>query len=253
MDAYGAGKIIVVDPYSRALPPISRNGAVYMVIINDGQSGDQLIGATTPIARNTEIHTHTMENGMAKMRMVNAVDLPPHTEVIFEPSGHHIMLVGLLDSLRVGEKFPLILHFRDSGNVAVVVKIRATDGSLLAQNNIDPYDSVIVGYQPKEKSNAELSVTVSCAPTNARFTYRCRIQLLDNNSGYPVDDAEFTVSTDMPAMRGAHSQKGVPVQYESMGIYYVDLKFEMIGEWEFKLKFSDLSYSPQLLQLIIAS
>jgi len=252
-DSYSVNKIIVADPYSRALPPISENGAVYLIVTNHGQNIDQLIGATTPKARNAEIHTHTMEDGMAKMRMVDAVDLLPHAEVIFKPSGHHIMLIGLVEPLKAGANFPLTLYFRDAGHLSVVVNIRALDGSPVRQKDADSNGPVAVSRQAKEGSIVELSVTAKCAPTNERLIYRCRIKLSEENVGNPVDDAEFTASVDMPSMRGAHSQIPVPAKYEGRGVYYVDLKFEMLGKWELKLEFLGSSYPQQLLELTIAS
>jgi len=250
---YSVNKIIVADPYSRALPPISENGAVYFIITNHGENTDQLIGATTPIARNAEIHTHTMEDGMARMRMVDTVNLPPHAEVIFEPSGHHIMLIGLVKPLKAGANFPLILNFRDAEHLSVVVNIRALDGAPVRQKDTDSNAPIAVSSQANDSSNTELSVTATCVPMNERLIYRCRIELSHESAGNPVDGSEFTVSVDMPSMRGAHSQSPVLAKYDGMGAYYVDLKFEMRGEWELKLEFLDSRYTQQLLQLSIAS
>ena len=89
------GPIHIRDPFSSALPPISKNGAVYLTLTNHGHLSDQLVGAATPIADHAEIHTHRMENGMMKMRKVDEVELPPHEEIVFAPGGNHIMLIGL--------------------------------------------------------------------------------------------------------------------------------------------------------------
>ena len=122
---FQAGSIHIRDPFSRALPPISKNGAVYLTLTNHGHLSDQLVGAATPIAEHAEMHTHRMEDGMMKMRKVDQVELPPHEEVVFAPSGNHIMLIGLSQVLKKGERFPLMLHFKEAGQTMVEVIIEA--------------------------------------------------------------------------------------------------------------------------------
>jgi len=134
---YQAGTIHIVAPLSRALPPISKNGAVYLTLTNHGPLSDQLIGAATPIAEYAEIHTHRMEDGMMKMRKVDQVELPPHEEVVFAPSGNHIMLIGLSQVLKKGERFPLMLHFKEAGQTMVEVIIEAAGATSATKRDHD--------------------------------------------------------------------------------------------------------------------
>ena len=119
------GPIHIKDPFSSALPPTSKNGAVYLTLTNHGRLSDYLVGAATPIAEHVEIHTHRMEDSMMKMRKVDQVELPPHTEIVFSPGGNHIMLIGLSQALKEGEHFPLMLHLKEAGHVMVKVIIEA--------------------------------------------------------------------------------------------------------------------------------
>ena len=134
---YQAGTIHIVAPFSRALPPISKNGAVYLTLTNHGHLSDQFIGATTPIAEYAEIHTYLMEDGMMKMRKVNQVELPPNEEVAFAPGGSHIMLIGLSQTLKEGERFPLMLHFKEAGQTMVEVIIEAAGATSAAHSEHD--------------------------------------------------------------------------------------------------------------------
>jgi hypothetical protein len=131
------GPIHIKDPFSRALPPISKNGAVYVTLANHGHLSDQLVGAATPIAEHAEIHTHQMEDGMMKMRKVDKVELPPHKEVVFAPGGNHIMLIGLSQALKEGEYFPLILHLKEAGHVMVDVIIETASATFAAKSEHD--------------------------------------------------------------------------------------------------------------------
>ena len=122
---FQVGSIHIGDPFSRALPPTSKNGAVYLTLTNHGHNPDQLVGAATPIAEHAEMHTHRMEDGMMKMRKVDQVELPPHEEVEFAPGGNHIMLIGLSQPLKEGERFQMMLHFKEAGHVMVEVAIES--------------------------------------------------------------------------------------------------------------------------------
>ena len=122
---YQVGPIHIMAPFSKALPPTSKNGAVYLTLINHGHQSDQLVGVATPMAEHTEIHLHSMEDGMMKMRKVDSVDLPPHETVVFAPGGKHIMLIGLVQTLKEGESFPLTVHLKEAGYISVEAVVKA--------------------------------------------------------------------------------------------------------------------------------
>ena len=134
---FQVGSIHIRDPFSSALPPISKNGAVYLTLTNHGHHSDWLIGAATPIAERVEIHTHRMQDGMMKMRKVEQVELPPHKEVVFAPGGNHIMLIGLSQVLKKGESFPLMLHFKEAGHTMVQVIVEAAGATSATKRDHD--------------------------------------------------------------------------------------------------------------------
>lgn len=67
--------------------------AAYFDLSNSGEA-DRLISAESNISENVEIHTHTMEDGVMKMRRVDGVDLPAGETVSFEPGSYHLMMFG---------------------------------------------------------------------------------------------------------------------------------------------------------------
>ena len=123
---HGKTDIDIVHPFSRALPPSSKNGAVYLQIINKVRS-DRLLGASTPIAKLAEIHTHESEAGLMKMRKLDLVEIPKKKEISLTPGGMHIMLIDLVQPLIEGESFPLTLHFEKEGDVSITVPIMEPD------------------------------------------------------------------------------------------------------------------------------
>lgn len=123
----GIGPIHVMSAWSRALPPVSENGAAYLTLKNYSKLPDRLVGASSPVAARVEIHTHEMEAGLMKMRRLESVILNPGEYVKFEPGKRHLMLIGLKQPLREGERIPLTLEFEKAPTVEVAVTIESID------------------------------------------------------------------------------------------------------------------------------
>lgn len=118
------GDLHISQPWSRALPPVSPNGAAYMVIENTGPEADALIGASTPVAARAEIHQHVHTDGVMRMVRVEEAAIEADSQVTFEPGNHHIMLFDLNRPLRAGEAYPLTLHFKQAGDVEIQVQVQ---------------------------------------------------------------------------------------------------------------------------------
>lgn len=118
------GDLTIMDPWVRAALQ-SRPGAGYLTIRNDGTQADRLIGIETTIADHAEFHAHVMEGDVAKMVQVAAVDIPAGGVVKFEPSGLHVMFLGLNRRLGVGDSFAATLVFEHAGRVAVTFETAA--------------------------------------------------------------------------------------------------------------------------------
>lgn len=118
-----AGDLIVEEPFARATPGPAKNGAAFLTITNAGAEADRLIAARAAVADRVELHTHLHENGVMKMRQIEAVEVPAGGVASLEPGGDHIMMMGLTAPLKEGESFPLTLVFEKAGEVTVEVTI----------------------------------------------------------------------------------------------------------------------------------
>lgn len=120
-----AAQVTVTTPFSRASAPMAKAGAAFLTLnIDEGE--DKLVGATTPVAEKAELHTHLMEDGIAKMRPVQGgIPVKAGTPTELKPGGLHIMLMGLKAPLKEGESFPLTLTFEKAGAVQVTVPVQA--------------------------------------------------------------------------------------------------------------------------------
>jgi len=124
---YKLGDLTIDHPWARASAGNAKTGAAYLAVVNDGTEADRLVAANSPVGR-AELHTHLSEDGIMKMRPVDAVDLPAGERVVLEPGGLHVMLMDLAKPLMEGESFPLTLTFEKAGPIDVEVKVEGVAG-----------------------------------------------------------------------------------------------------------------------------
>lgn len=124
ISAQTAGDVTFGDPYVRGVPPGQPNSAAFMQITNKGEAGRALVGGSSPAAEVVELHTHTMDGGMMRMRQVDKIDLPAGETVSLEPGGLHVMLIGLKQKLVPDEDVELTLSFDDGSQVTLKAPVR---------------------------------------------------------------------------------------------------------------------------------
>ena len=129
---YKAGELEIAHPWSQELPPNAPTVAAYFVIHNNGKTADKLISVDSPISGIAQLHEHVMQNDLMKMQEVPSVEIPAGGVVTFAPMAYHVMLLELKDRslLSDGKRFPLTMHFEQSGDVTVEVAVqkKAPDG-----------------------------------------------------------------------------------------------------------------------------
>ena len=116
---YKAGDLTVIHPWSRATPGAMRIGAGYMKITNAGEAADHLLQASSDIAERVELHRSTLEDGIAKMRPLDRIEIPARGTAELMPGGVHMMLVNLSKPLKAGDRFGATLTFERAGPVSV--------------------------------------------------------------------------------------------------------------------------------------
>ena len=122
---YKLGAITIDHPWAKASIGQAKAGAAYLVLVNDGDAADRLVAVKADVSELVELHTHTMEDGVMRMRAVPAIDVPAGAKTELKPGGLHIMLLNLKGPLVEGESFPATLVFENAGEVVVEVAIEA--------------------------------------------------------------------------------------------------------------------------------
>ena len=69
-------RIEVEHAWVRAMPPGSRTSAAYLVLRNPGNQEAAVVGVHTDVARDAELHTHVLKDGVAAMRQVQKSPCP---------------------------------------------------------------------------------------------------------------------------------------------------------------------------------
>jgi copper(I)-binding protein len=115
--------ITLTDPYTRTTVPAQKMGGGFVSIRNNGAS-DKLISVSSPIAKEVQLHSMSMDGNVMRMREVNSIDIPANGEVRLQPGGLHIMFIGLSKQLKEGETVPVKLKFEKSGEVDVPFHVK---------------------------------------------------------------------------------------------------------------------------------
>ena len=116
-------EITVTGQWARQSPMATDMGAAYMTI--ESSAEDELIGASVDmsVAMMTEVHeTVTVDGGM-KMQEVASIKVSPDQTIAMEPGGFHVMLMGLVKPLEIGQTIEVTLKFSKSGDKVIDVPV----------------------------------------------------------------------------------------------------------------------------------
>lgn len=112
----------VEDAYARSANP--KTGAAFMVLVNEGDSDDVLVEARGDVARKIELHTHIIEDGVARMREVeDGIPVRARERVTLQRGGLHVMMMGIGTPLQNGGHVPLTLVFRSGQEIVIDVPV----------------------------------------------------------------------------------------------------------------------------------
>jgi copper(I)-binding protein len=121
---FKAGDLKIGHPWSRATPGGAKIAGGYMTITNTGGTPDKLLSAATSVADHVEIHEMAMTNNVMTMRKLDSgVAVAPGQTVAFAPGSYHLMLVGLKNSLKEGDRVKATLTFEKAGAVEVTINV----------------------------------------------------------------------------------------------------------------------------------
>jgi len=131
--------VAIKDAWVRPTNPGQEVGAAYMTFLSAKDT--TLISVESEAAESVEIHSMTMQNGIMKMRMLNALSLVAGKPYKLAPGGFHLMLFGLKKPLILGEQVNFVLNFKNRNkvefkqNIKVMVRSSADESSVSEVKN----------------------------------------------------------------------------------------------------------------------
>lgn len=120
-----AKHIEVNDPFTREMPPGSPATASFMLLKNSSDHAIKLVKASTQVSKKAELHTHTNDNGMMRMREVSFFEIPANGQTYLKPGGNHIMLISPVQPIKAGKTVSVTLIFEDGSTKEVTMPVKS--------------------------------------------------------------------------------------------------------------------------------
>ena len=118
-----AQAVTIKNAWVRAPVAGQKTAGAYLELTSASHAA--LVDAESPAAGSVELHTMSVDDGVMRMRRVERIDLPARKVVTLAPGGLHLMLIGLKQPLKVGDKVPLALAIETQRGVRTVHKLEA--------------------------------------------------------------------------------------------------------------------------------
>lgn len=107
------------------LPPPGANAAGYLRFDNTSSAERRIVGVASDVAARTEIHRSSVEDGVARMRRIDALTVPAGGHLVLQPQGLHVMLINP-QALVEGQTVELRFDVEGHGPLFVVAEVRRT-------------------------------------------------------------------------------------------------------------------------------
>jgi len=116
-------QVKVDDPWVRATVAPQKSTGAFMQLT--ATKPVKVVAASSPVAEMVEIHEMKMEDGVMKMRAVDALPLPAGQAVALKPGSYHVMMMGLKAPIKAGETVPLTLTVEGEDKQRTTIAIKA--------------------------------------------------------------------------------------------------------------------------------
>jgi copper(I)-binding protein len=123
----------VEDAWVRATVPGQPATGAFMHITSTTDS--KLVGVSSPVARNVQIHQSSMKGDVMNMQQVDSVELPAGKTVVFDSNGYHVMFMGLAAQVKEGDQVPLTLTVENDKGARESIEVQAPARALTTQDH----------------------------------------------------------------------------------------------------------------------
>lgn len=125
-----AADLTISEPWVRGTVPAQKATGAFMSL--SSKAGVRIVGASSPAAGVTEIHSMVMEGGVMKMRPMDVLEVPSGQTVELKPGGYHVMLMQLKAPISEGSTVPITFMVEGADKKVEAVSFEAPTRSLSA-------------------------------------------------------------------------------------------------------------------------
>ncbi|HSP32503.1 MAG TPA: copper chaperone PCu(A)C, partial [Halomonas sp.] len=119
-----ATEIEVSQPWARATPPGAAAGGGFVTLTNQGDRDDRLVGVSTTITDQAEIHIMEMDGDVMRMQhLPGGIEIPAGETVTLAPGGLHLMFMELASPIEEGQTIPVTLEFQHAESIEVQLQV----------------------------------------------------------------------------------------------------------------------------------
>ena len=115
--------VAVQEPWVRATVAQQKVTGAFMRLTSTADV--QLVAVASPLADRVEIHEMKMDGEVMTMRAVPSLPLAAGKPVALAPGGYHLMLFGLRQQIKAGDKVPLTLTVEDAQKQRTTISVDA--------------------------------------------------------------------------------------------------------------------------------
>lgn len=123
-----AAELDIENPFVREMPPTAPATGAFMTLLNSSDQDIAIVSAQSDAAKNVELHTHTHDNGVMRMREIPEILVPAMGQAELKPGGLHIMLINPTRALKEGDEVRINLTLKDGSNKEIIAPVRKIMG-----------------------------------------------------------------------------------------------------------------------------
>lgn len=123
-----AADLEIENPFVREMPPTAPATGAFMTIINSSDQDIAIVSAKSDAAKKVELHTHTNDNGVMRMREIPQIIVPAMGQAELKPGGLHIMLINPTRALNEGDDVRILVTLKDGSELEIIAPVRKIMG-----------------------------------------------------------------------------------------------------------------------------
>lgn len=128
IQANQAAQLEVENPFVREMPPVAPATGAFMTLINPSDQPIAVVRADSDAANTVELHTHTNDDGVMRMREIPEITVPAMGQTELKPGGLHVMLIGPTRALKAGDMVDIKLIMQDGSEKMIQAPVRKIMG-----------------------------------------------------------------------------------------------------------------------------